>query len=89
MSRSAFLSSLPILVTGNSATISSRSGHLNLATPVTGPVALEYGDLTARIAAPGQQRGQQAAGAAAEDRYPHSNSYMCQIIDERCFYDTQ
>ena len=27
------MSSLPILVTGNSATISSRSGHLNLATP--------------------------------------------------------
>ena len=32
MSRSAFLSSLPTLVTGNSATTSSRSGHLNLAT---------------------------------------------------------
>jgi len=41
--------------------------------------------LTARIAALGQQRGQQAAGAAAEDRYPHRNSYVCQIIDERCF----
>jgi hypothetical protein len=41
---------------------------------VAGPVALEYGDLTARIAALGQQRGQQAAGAAAEDRYPHRNS---------------
>ena len=56
---------------------------------VAGPVALEYGDLTARIAALGQQRGQQAAGAAAEDRHPHANSYMFQIIDERCIYDTQ
>src|SRR5262249_41551752 len=33
MSRSAFLTSLPIFVTGNSATISSRSGHLTFATP--------------------------------------------------------
>ena len=56
---------------------------------VPGAVALEYGDLTARITALGQQRGQQAAGAAAEDRHPHANSYMFQIIDERCIYDTQ
>ena len=55
---------------------------------VAGPVALEHGNLAARVAALGQQRGQQAAGATAEDRYPHVNSYMFQIIDERCSYDT-
>jgi hypothetical protein len=71
MSRSAFLSSLPILVTGNSATI--------------------YGDFTGRVAALGQQRREQAAGAAAEHRYPHLRLLhnMFHIIDERCFNDTQ
>ena len=40
---------------------------------VAGQVALEHGNLATRVAALGQQRGQQAAGAAAEDRYAHVN----------------
>ena len=47
---------------------------------VAGPVALEHGNLAARVAALGQQRGQQAAGAAAEDRYPHVSSYCVDIL---------
>src|ERR1700749_4425333 len=48
---------------------------------VASPVALEYGDFTGRVAALGQQRREQAAGAAAEDRYPHlSSSTRCFIL---------
>jgi hypothetical protein len=55
---------------------------------VAGPVALEHGNVATRVAALGQQRGQQAAGATAEDRYAHVISYMFHIIDERCAYET-
>jgi hypothetical protein len=56
---------------------------------VAGPVALVDGDLAARIAALGQQRGQQTARAAAQTGYPHDSSNVFRSIDERRYYDTQ
>jgi hypothetical protein len=41
---------------------------------VARPVTLEHRDLAAGIAPLGQQRGQQPAGTAAENGYPHVSS---------------